>query len=253
MTRAEVLAQYRPIRAGMRRVLRMATTACTPADLTRAVKHIAPWIEPERITQGEAPNMVADVALFEPNQRGRRAYDRFLEQKAQALNTADRAMAQSMADAWFSIFRVAERHETVGLWLEDLLDRDRRIWLVDEALEASATERITIGMRLFDSGPFHVGFGVAVTPDEETTHFAVSARARGYPIPFRHSLSATLYGDRLRAERPFDPTDVPLVEEMLEALSHGPRVPGNAPLGKAGRRKLARSSRRGSRGREEPR
>jgi hypothetical protein len=149
-----------------------------------------------------------------------------------------------MADAWVSIFCVAERHETVGLWLEDQLDRDRRIWLVDEALEASATERITIGMRLFDSGPFHVGFGIAVTPDEETTHFAVSARALGYPIPFRHSLSATLYGDRLRAERPFDPTDVPLIEKMLEALSHGPRVPGNAPLGKAGRRKLARSSRR---------
>jgi hypothetical protein len=228
----------------MRRVLHLATTACTSADVTWAVKHIAPWTEAERLTEGEAPNMVVDVALFEPNQRGRRAYDRFLEQKAQALNTADRALAQSMADAWFSIFCVAEQHEMVGLWIEDLLDRDRRIWLVDEALEASATTGATIGLRLFVSGPFHVCFGIIVTPDEATTHFAVSARARGYPIPFRHSLSATLYGDRLRAEQPFEPTDVPLIEEMLEALSHGPRDPGNSPPGKAGRRKLVRSSRR---------
>jgi hypothetical protein len=242
MTRAEVLALYRPIRAGMRRVLHLATTACTPADVTRAIKHIAPGAE-QALTEG-APEMVADVALFELNQRGRRAYGRFLGEKAQALNAADRALAQSMADAWFSIFCVAERHETAGLWLEDLLDKDRRIWLVDEALEASATTGATIGMRLFDSGPFHVGFGIIVTPDEATTHFAVSARARGYPIPFRHSLSATLYGDRLRAEQPFEPTDVPLIEEMLEALSHGPRDPGNSPPGKAGRRKLVRSSRR---------
>jgi hypothetical protein len=42
---------------------------------------------------------------------------------------------------------------------------------VEEALEASATEGITIGMRLFDFRPFHVGFGIVGTPDEEATHF----------------------------------------------------------------------------------
>ncbi|MGD0105065.1 MAG: hypothetical protein ABSC06_13635 [Rhodopila sp.] len=199
MTRAEVLALYRPIRAGVRRVLRIAATACNRADLTRAVKHIAPGTDVKELTRGETPNMVADVALFEPNQRGRRAYDRFLEQKAGQLDAADRALAQSMAGAWFSIFRVAERHEIAGYWLEDLLDGDRRHWLMDESMEASATEGIVIGMRMFDAQPFHAGFGIVVTPDAETTHFATSARASGCPIPFRHSLAATLYGDQLRA------------------------------------------------------
>ncbi len=35
MSRAEVLAQYRPIRAGIRRVLRAATDACGRTDRLR--------------------------------------------------------------------------------------------------------------------------------------------------------------------------------------------------------------------------
>jgi hypothetical protein len=96
-----------------------------------------------------------------------------------------------MADAWFSIFCIAERHQAVGLWLEDLLDRTAasgwwtRLWRLPQRKDHDRHSTV-------DCGPFHVGFGIVVTPDEETTHFAVSARARGYPIPFRHSLSATL-------------------------------------------------------------
>jgi hypothetical protein len=239
-----VLAQYRPVRAGVRRVLQLATAATTSTDVTRAIRHVAPWAEQEGLPEGEALEMVADVALFEPNQRGRRAYHRFLEQKAQALNAADQALAQSMAKAWFSIFRVAERHEAAGLWLVDLLDGDRRIWLVDEGLEASAPEGVTIGMRLFDAGPFHVGFGIIVTPDEPTTYFAVSARARGNQLPFRHSLAATLYGDRLRAERQLDVTDGPLIEMLVELLPHHPSEPAGSRRAKVERRKPTRSSKR---------
>ena len=72
MTHAEVLAQYRPIRAGIRRVLREAAKACGRADLNRAVKQVAPWAEAAEIEDGETAEMLVDVALFEPNQRGRR-------------------------------------------------------------------------------------------------------------------------------------------------------------------------------------
>ena len=73
-----------------------------------------------------------------------------------------------MAGAWLSLFRVTGRHEAAVLWLGDLLEGDRRLWLVNEALEASAPERAILGMRLFDAGPFHAGFGIIVGPDEET-------------------------------------------------------------------------------------
>jgi len=116
MTRSEVLIQYRPIRAGIRRVLRLAADACKRADLTRAVKQVAPWAKEELLDE-EAADMFVDVALFEPNQRGRRAFERFLDEKGEHLDTADRALAQRMARAFFSVFRVAERHDTAGLWL----------------------------------------------------------------------------------------------------------------------------------------
>ena len=67
MTRTEVLAQYRPIRAGIRRVLREAAKACGRADLDRAVKQVAPWAEAAELEEADTAEMLVDVALFEPN------------------------------------------------------------------------------------------------------------------------------------------------------------------------------------------
>jgi hypothetical protein len=100
-----------------------------------------------------------------------------------------------------------------------------RFWLVDEALEASAPEGAILGMRLFDAGPFHAGFGVIVAPDDETLDFCLGAKARGAPLPFRHSLAATLYGDQLRAEAPPGPADLALLQTLAEILTSGPSMP----------------------------
>jgi hypothetical protein len=228
MTRTEALAQYRPIRAGIRRVLREATKACGRADLNRAVKQVAPWAEAAEIEDDETAEMLVDVALFEPNQRGRHAFDRFLADRAERLDATDRALAERMARAWFSAFRVAGRHEAAGLWLEDLLVGDRRLWLVDEALEASAPEGAVLGMRLFDAGPFHAGFGIIVEPDAETLNFCLAAKERGAPLPFRHSLAATLYGDQLRAEAPPGPADLALLQTLAEIITAEPGMAAKA-------------------------
>ncbi|MBV9786144.1 MAG: hypothetical protein JO264_20265 [Acidisphaera sp.] len=230
MIRAEVLAQYRPLRAGIRRVLHEATKACSRADLNRAVKQIAPWAEEEELEQEDPAEMLVDVALFEPNQRGRRAFDRFLAERGERLDAADRALAEHMAQAWFSLFRLTERHEAAGLWLEDMLEANHRLWLVDETLEASmpASAGIIVGMRLFDAGPFHAGFGILVQPDEETIDFCLQARAHGGPLPFRHSLAATLYGDQLRAEALPGPEDLALLQTIFEVLSSEPITPAGA-------------------------
>jgi len=184
MDRAEVLKLYRPIRAGIQRVLRLASTACNSADLTRAARQVVHWVDINDLAPEEIPPMIIDVALFEPNQRGRRAYDRFLEQKAGTLSASDQALAQKMAGAWFSIFRVAGHHEAAGLWLEDRLDGDRRLWLMDKRLAASAEDGMDIAMRLFDAGPFYAGLGIAVVPDEEMTFIAVDSRTRGNRLRF---------------------------------------------------------------------
>ena len=235
MNRTEVLAQYRPIRAGIRRVLREATQACRPVDLTRAVKQVAPWAAAAELEEEDTAEMLVDVALFEPNQRGRRVFDRFLAERGERLKAVDRALAESMAGAWFSIFRVAERHEAAGLWLEDLLAGQHRVWLVDEALEVSASEDAVIGLRLFDAGPFHAGFGIIVAPDAETLDFCLAATERGEPLPFRHSLAATLYGDQLRASAPPGPADLALLKMLADMLISSPSALTMPGTKKAGR------------------
>ncbi|EIM24329.1 MULTISPECIES: hypothetical protein [Microvirga] len=239
MTRTEILAPYRPIRAGIRRVLSEATKACGRADLNRAIRQVAPWAEAEALEEEFTAEMLVDVALFEPNQRGRRAFDRFLAEKGESMTEVDWALAERMAGAWFSIFRVAERHEAAGLWLEDLLAGQRRVWLVDEALEVSASEDAVIGLRLFDAGPFHAGFGIIVAPDAETLDFCLAAKERGEPLPFRHSLAATLYGDQPRANAPPGPADLALLEILTEMRISSPSAQTMPGTKKAGRQPLS--------------
>jgi hypothetical protein len=110
-----------------------------------------------------------------------------------------------MGTAFFSLFRFSARHEVAGVWLEDLLDGNRSLWLMDEGTEASAPTEGVFGMRLFDAGEFHVGFGIVVPSDEETTEFSIQGMTRNGRMPFRHSLAVTLYGDSLGGNTPLFP------------------------------------------------
>jgi hypothetical protein len=83
-------------------------------------------------------------------------------------------------------------------------------------------------MRLFDAGPFHAGFGIIVGPDEDTIDVCLAAREHGDPLPFRHSLAATLYGDQLRAEAPPGPDDVASLLTLLEGLAAQPGASAGA-------------------------
>jgi hypothetical protein len=222
VTRAEALAQYRPVRASIRHVLSAAADVCSRQDVTRALKQIAPWAEQEDLEDERIVEMLTDVALFEPNQRGRRAYDRFLAEEAGRFDVTDRALAENMAGAWFSLFRVAGPHEVAGTWLEDILVGNRRLWFMDEAFETCATEDLIIGMRLFDAGPFFAGFGIVVRPDEETVEVCLETKGRGDRLPFRQSLAATLYGDELQEKAPPSLADPALLATLLETFVSGP-------------------------------
>ena len=113
MTREEALAMYHPIRASVRRILSAAFRVCNQADLMRAAKQLGLWADGKFVLRedGGAAEMLADVALFEPNQRGRRAFDTFLGGKALQLEAGDFELARRTGDAFFSLFRFSARHE----------------------------------------------------------------------------------------------------------------------------------------------
>ena len=199
MTRNKALEIYHPIRASVRRILKEAVGLCNPSDLKRAAKAIGLWRNDKIVAPEEdgPVEMLSDIALFEPNQRGRRAFDVFLSERASRLNPTDAELAQRMGQAFFSLFHYAEPHESGGVWLVNLLDDNRRTWLMDERMEETAPGAGAFGMRIFDAGPFHVGFGIAAPTDEETAVFAVQGMKHNGRAPFRESLAATLYGDAI--------------------------------------------------------
>ena len=102
MTREEVLALYRPIRASVRRILRVAVPVCSPADFTRPAKQLGLWANGKisLLESGKAVEMLGDIALFEPNQRGQRVFDHFLADKARQLDAIDFELAQRMEKAF---------------------------------------------------------------------------------------------------------------------------------------------------------
>ena len=108
MTRDEALALYHPIRASVRRIVSAAVPVCNQSDLMRAAKQLGLWAEGKIFCRkaSEAAEMLSDIALFEPNQRGRRAFDVFLAAKARQLDAADVALAQRMGKAFFSLLPV---------------------------------------------------------------------------------------------------------------------------------------------------
>ena len=136
------MATYRPIRASVRRILSSAISACNHSDFMRAAKQLGLWADGKiALPEGtEAVEMLSDIALFEPNQRGRRAFDTFLGGKALALEAADVELARRMSDAYFSLFRISALHEAAGVWLEDLLAGNRKLRLMDESMEKSALD-----------------------------------------------------------------------------------------------------------------
>jgi len=96
MTRDEALMLYRPIRAAIRRILSAAVPVCNQADLTRAAKQLGLWAEGKIfLPEGDkAAEMLSDIALFEANERGRRAFDHFLSDKARQFDATDFELAQ---------------------------------------------------------------------------------------------------------------------------------------------------------------
>ncbi|WP_279357186.1 hypothetical protein [Methylobacterium indicum] len=77
MSRNAILSQYRPIRRAIQTVLAQALDACKKPDLDRAAKHLG-LADDALLEDDTVFEMLRDIAQFEANQRGRRAFDGFL-------------------------------------------------------------------------------------------------------------------------------------------------------------------------------
>jgi hypothetical protein len=115
---------------------------------------------------------------------------------------------------------------------------------MDEGMEASAPTEGAFGMRLFDAGEFHVGFGIVAPSDEETTEFSIQGVTRNGRVPFRHSLAATLYGDSLCGSTPLFPelevAFTSSLEGLIDLRADSHRVIGARPTSQEARTRKRR-------------
>ncbi|MDR2856574.1 MAG: hypothetical protein LBV50_01855 [Novosphingobium sp.] len=130
--------------------------------------------------------MFADTALFSDkgarNSRSgrRRAIDRIAPKLPLKRDPLKSEIAARLPHAFFSVFTVVGLHEEGGVWMHDLLDKGRPLWLMDRSLavQAAGQDEFLIAGRFLDLGPWHVGFGI-VHPLRKSEALAISLACTG--------------------------------------------------------------------------
>jgi hypothetical protein len=166
-------------------------------------------------------DMLVDLSFYEPNERGVRPYDRFLSGPALTLPEREQDVARRMGRAVFSIFRLAEKHETMGTWVEDVLDNGRRTWLIDLDVPELEPSHTFFATRIFDAGPFHAMLSVITSLSDRMVNVFKRAEATGRRR-YRRSLAATIYGlTELRGLPPTNAVARKFVAELGAELRPG--------------------------------
>lgn len=116
-----------------------------------------------------------DLALFEPGADGMNAVERHLAVAGKDMAPLERQVAEAMAQARFGVFTVVDHHPVAGLRLDEA-GSGEAIWLVDRALEETATPGIRLALRIFRPEEFFMSTGLALLVNDQ-----VLASAGGTP------------------------------------------------------------------------
>lgn len=221
MTPKEADHIYAPLRDGVDVILNKARKDVYPPDIERAARQLGLWQRSKLTAEpGTAEfELAMDVTTMEPNPRGMRPFDRFLEKRAASLPEQERALAERMKDAWFSVFRVKEPHPAGGAIMIDLLHDDREFWMMDRAMGRQTKPGTIVGFRMFDAGPFCMGLSMGAVLDETAAMLIKSAMTRDWHLSFRVPLSALLYGRSLGTGREYEKSLRRAMQKLTASLA----------------------------------
>ena len=165
MSREEVLTRYRRLREISKR---------HQTEAVRYVPHSALLDQARRIGLTVGKTLVAesmdeltlafDLALYTAPPGRSRGIERYARSAAVPAGSDDEVVLQAMRQARFSVWQVERRHEAVGLVVQDLM-RENSLWLVDESLEQTAPEGMSVAMRVIMPEAFAMTCGVIVPVD----------------------------------------------------------------------------------------
>jgi hypothetical protein len=195
MNAEEIPAAVTSLRASMATIQAVVRKSCGPGDLRRAAQAMGVFVSGSvESPRGEGClEMVSDLAIFEPNEHGVRPYNRFLKEPVRTLPEREQDIARRIGESFFSIFRPAEKHEAAGMWVEDVLNERRRIWVVDVNADKLNPPDSALAVRVFDTGPFYMTLCVITLISDRMVAVFERAQATGRR-PSRRSMPATIYG-----------------------------------------------------------
>jgi hypothetical protein len=162
MTRDQILERYRHLRAISIGHHSGAMAFVSKQAVLEHAKRVGLTTGGMLVAENEAEmTLVFDLALYTAKERRSRALDRYARATPLPPGSDAARMLEAMRHARFSVWRMKQRHETAGLIITDVL-REAEVWLVDEQLEASASEGLSFAGRICEPDRFAMSCGVVV-------------------------------------------------------------------------------------------
>ena len=162
MTRDQILERYRHLRAISTGHHSGALKFLSRQALQEHAKRLGLVTGGMLVAESEAEmTLVFDLALYTAKEHRSRALDRYARATPLPPGSDAAGMLEAMRHARFSVWRINRRHETAGLIITDVL-REAEVWLVDEQLEASASEGLSFAGCICEPDRFAMSCGVVV-------------------------------------------------------------------------------------------
>jgi hypothetical protein len=147
----------------------------------------------------EELTLVYDLATYAAKPGRSRAIERYARATHLPFESDEMRLLEAMCHAQFSIWRIERRHLIYGLVVTDLL-RQIELWLVDEAMTASARNGVRFAGRLCHLEQFAMTNGVAVPVIGELMEQVIAdAMTRGRKNPEHPSDTTNFAADIYRA------------------------------------------------------
>lgn len=163
--RADVLSRYR-LYSDMRSDLQTAALKNVPqSSILGHAKRIGLSDGKVLFTDDQIElTLVFDLAVYTAKPGRTRAIDRLARRRLATAAPTEALVLSGLCESRFSLFRVIEKPEPVGILLEDLLRR-QEVWLLDNGLERSAKTGAIFAMRVARIETFMMTCGAVVPLD----------------------------------------------------------------------------------------
>lgn len=102
-----------------------------------------------------------DLALYTPDETGVTRIRRYADSLMADASAEERRLLEAMGNARFSVYEITGRHPQAGMTAKDLRNGDE-VWIMDRALERTASRFVKLAARLVRPQDFWITTGVAV-------------------------------------------------------------------------------------------